>query len=111
MAIRPVGTESRSASAVRGGAHRLDADRRRIGAALAGGLPGELDALDGNAGARHRLVDGDEPGLPASGARARREHEPGNSRVGHRTIMACRGERWESCVRCADGEWLPGGRA
>ena len=88
MAIRLVGTQSRSASAAVAAAHRLDAHRRRIGAALAGGLPGELDALDGHAGARHRLVDGDEAGLLAPCARPRREHESGNSRGGHRPIMA-----------------------
>ncbi len=44
-----------------GGANRLDADGGRVGAALPGGLPGELDALDGHAGACDRLVNGDEP--------------------------------------------------
>ena len=92
MAMRRVGTESRSASASVAARTVWMQTGRRIGAALAGGLPGELDALDGHAGRADRLVDGDEPGLPASGTRARRQHEPGNSRVGHRTIMACMGE-------------------
>ncbi len=77
---------------VGGRAHRPDAHDRRIDTALAGGLAGEFDALDRDAGMAHRLVDGNEPGLVTSSTRAGREHEPGNSHLGHRTIMACMAE-------------------
>ena len=60
-----------------GGANRLNTDGGRVGAALSGGLSGELDALDGHAGACDRLVNGDEPRLLTPGARSRREDEPG----------------------------------
>ena len=73
-----------------GGANRLNADGRRVRASLSGGLRGKLDPLDGHAGARHRLVDGDEPRLLTAGARPRGEDEPGCSRLGHRTIVARR---------------------
>jgi fructosamine-3-kinase len=75
----------------RGLAHGLNTHRRWIGASLAGCLSRELDPLDSDAGTTHRHVDGNESGLLTPGARARREHESCNSRVGHRAIMACVG--------------------
>ena len=81
MAMRPVGTPSRSASA--------DVAARTVSMHTAGGsvrrlpaaCPGNSTRSTATPTAAHRLVDGDEPGLLTPGTRPGREHESGDPRA------------------------------